>query len=145
MLLLAPVISHPPATVATNHRAAARLIYNVTGSCGMQQHDVVKKPPYPSFTPSLLILPSLHLLLPHIQFFISHLSLISPGFLYHPYHFLFYFLSPMHPSKNEKSCVLYLYLKTAECAGIRHVQVASCPTHMYRKYRCILSTQRHAG
>lgn len=31
--------------------AQSRLIYNVTGSCGMQQHDVVKKPLYQSFNP----------------------------------------------------------------------------------------------
>lgn len=37
-----------PAAVETNHRATARLIYNATGSCGVQQPQ---EPPYPPSHP----------------------------------------------------------------------------------------------
>lgn len=88
--------------------ATAWLIYDVTGSCGKQQHGVVKKPPSPRLSPSVLISPSLHLLLPHFQISISHFRLDSPGFLYLPCHFLFFFFTcPIPASENEKSHGLF--------------------------------------
>lgn len=131
----------------------------------MQQHGVVKKPPVSSsVTPSVLISPSLHLLLIHFQISISHFRLVSPGFLYLPFFppvlsvspamrntaFLYQrcfnmFKKRLNVQVQSVRQPLILYRLYRPLYAHTHTHTHTLPHPHTQKYRCILSKPIHAG
>lgn len=71
--------------------ATARLIYDVSSSRGKQQHGLVRKPPYPHFSPPPRYRPRFSFISYYLVFRSPSLIpvVIPRAFLYLPCHFLF--------------------------------------------------------